>query len=137
MIEATETLGDDVGVSQACRALSVPRRSVYRARQPKVEPAPLPSPPRALSDEEKAEVRAVLNSERFCDSSPRQVYATLLDEDGVYLCHWSTMYRILKEYDEVRERRRQRRHAKQVRSRFGVGISPNSRGLDDRDPGIG
>jgi putative transposase len=44
------------------------------------------------------------NSERFLDDAPRQVYATLLDE-GIYLCHWRTMYRILEAYAEVRERR--------------------------------
>jgi putative transposase len=115
MIEATEVLGEEVGVSQACRALSVPRSSVYRARQPKAEPSPRPTPSRALSAKEKAEIRAILNSERFCDSSPRQVYATLLDEDEVYVCHWSTMYRMLKEHDEVHERRRQRRHPKRVK----------------------
>jgi putative transposase len=43
------------------------------------------------------------------------VYATLLDEDGVYLCYWRTMYRILEEHDEVRERRRQRRHPRRVK----------------------
>ena len=106
MIETAAALGEDVGVSQACRALSVSRSSVYRARRPEVEPAPRPTPDRALSDEEKAEIRATLNSKRFCDRSPRQVYATLLDEDGVYLCYWRTMYRILEEHDEVRERRR-------------------------------
>jgi putative transposase len=62
-----------------------------------------------LSDEEKAEVRSVLNSERFQDQSPRQVYATLLDADE-YLCHWRTMYRVLEEHQEVRERRNQVRH---------------------------
>jgi len=51
----------------------------------------------------------VLNSERFMDQPPRQVYATLLDE-GRYLCHWRTMYRILSEHDEVCERRLVRRH---------------------------
>lgn len=115
MIETTETLGQRVGVAQACRALGVARSSVYRARKPKGEPAPRPTPPRALSVEEKAEVRAVLNSERFCDSAPREVYATLLDEDRVYYCHWRTMYRILEEHDEVRERRKQRRHPKRVK----------------------
>jgi putative transposase len=34
------------------------------------------------------------------------VYGTLLDE-GIYHCHWRTMYRILEEHDEVRERRDQ------------------------------
>jgi putative transposase len=43
-------------------------------------------PPRAISQEEKSEVRQVLNSERFQDFAPREVYATLLDE-GKYLCH--------------------------------------------------
>jgi putative transposase len=115
MIETAEALGEDVGVSQACRTLGVPRSSVYQARRPKVEPAPRPTPDRALSDEEKAKIRAVLNSERFCDSPPRQVYATLLDEDGFYLCHWRTMYRVLEEHGEVWERRRQRRHRKRVK----------------------
>jgi putative transposase len=54
-------------------------------------------------------VRDILNSDRFVDCTPRTVYAQLLDE-GVYLCHWRTMYRILAEHDEVRERRRQRQH---------------------------
>jgi putative transposase len=109
MIQAAEELGERVGVSEACRVLGVPRSSLYRARKPRLASPPRPAPPRALSAEEKAEVRAVLNGERFCDSAPREVYGTLLDE-GEYLCHWRTMYRILEEYGEVRERRNQRRH---------------------------
>jgi putative transposase len=54
-------------------------------------------------------VRETLNSERFMDKAPRQVYAALLDE-GRYLCHWRTMYRILAVHNEVCERRRLRRH---------------------------
>jgi putative transposase len=54
-------------------------------------------------------VRQTLNSERFQDLAPREVYASLLDE-GQYLCHWRTMYRILAAHDEVRERRNQLRH---------------------------
>jgi hypothetical protein len=50
-----------------------------------------------------------LNSERFQDSAPREVYATLLDE-GRYLCSWRSMYRILDEHQEVREHRNQLRH---------------------------
>ena len=55
------------------------------------------------------QVRETLNSERFMDKAPRQVYAALLDE-GQYLCHWRTMYRVLSAHDEVCERRRVRRH---------------------------
>ena len=54
-------------------------------------------------------MREVLNSERFQDCAPRQVYATLLDE-ATYLCSWRTMYRILAHSDQVRERRNQLRH---------------------------
>ena len=111
MMQVAEEVGKSIGVVRACQALGVPRSSLYRARQPQKEAAPRPPSERALSEEEKVEVRQVLNSERFQDSAPRQVYATLLEE-GVYLCHWRTMYRILDEHDEVRERRNQRRHPK-------------------------
>ena len=49
-----------------------------------------------------------LNCERFCDRAPAQVWATLLDE-GVYLASISTMYRLLRERAQVRERRAQAR----------------------------
>ena len=109
MIEAAEELGRRTGVSMACRVLGVPRSRLYRARQPKCPPAPRPMPERALSLEEKAEVHRTLNGERFWDCSPREVYATLLDE-GTYLCHWRTMYRILEEHAEVQERRNHLQH---------------------------
>jgi putative transposase len=108
-MKAAEQLSERTGVSAACESLGVPRSSFYRARQPKSEPKPRPTPERALTPEEKEQVRQTLNSERFQDSAPRQVYATLLDE-GKYLCSWSTMYRILNEHQEVRERRDQLRH---------------------------
>jgi putative transposase len=98
-----------VGVKRACEALGVPRSRVYRARLSPAEAAKPAFPARALSEAQKATVREVLDSERFADQAPRQVYATLLDE-GVYLCSWRSMYRILADHDEVRERRNQRRH---------------------------
>jgi putative transposase len=67
------------------------------------------SQPRALSDEERTQVLAVLHEPRFCDLSPAEVYATLLDERR-YLCSERTMYRILDDNREVRERRAQLRH---------------------------
>lgn len=111
MIAITEALGRQIGLAAACRSLRVPRSRLYRARQspPAPQPRPRPTPSRALTPDERAEVRAVLNSERFQDSPPRQVYATLLDE-GQYWCHWRTMYRILDEHQEVKERRTQRQH---------------------------
>jgi putative transposase len=59
-----------------------------------------------LSEVERQAVLDQLNSERFADQSPRQVYAKLLDE-GEYLCSVRTMYRILDDNQSVRERRDQ------------------------------
>jgi putative transposase len=57
----------------------------------------------------------VLHSERFVDQAPAQVYAALLDHSQEYLCSIRTMYRILDANQEVRERRRQRRHPQHVK----------------------
>lgn len=64
---------------------------------------------RALNEAEQAEVLAVMHSDRFADRAPATIVATLLDE-GTYLCSASTMYRLLRANDEVRERRRIARH---------------------------
>ncbi len=109
MIQIAEDLGQHVGVKRACEVLGVPRSSLYRMHQPERVPSPRPKPARALSEGERQTVREVLNSNRFVDSAPRQVYATLLDEE-MYLCSWRTMYRILAEHGEVRERRNQLTH---------------------------
>ena len=111
MIASVEQLTESVSLRKACQVLAVPRSGFYRQRQvpePPVVPAPVVSP-RALQPTEKAEVRQVLNSERFADQAPREVYASLIDE-GKYLCSWRTMYRILGENQEVRERRNQLHH---------------------------
>ena len=51
----------------------------------------------------------MLHSDRFVDQAPATIYATLLDE-GRYHCSIRTLYRILAEQAEVRERRNQLRH---------------------------
>ena len=105
-----EGLAASVPVNQACDALGHPRSTFYWDRRPTpVQSAQRSPAPRGLTADEKETVRTLLNSERFQDASPRQVYAVLLDE-GVYHCHWRTMYRILAEHGEVRERRNRLRH---------------------------
>jgi putative transposase len=109
MIATTEQLAPTLGLATACDVLSVPRSSVYRARRPKPAPTPRPESVRALSAAEREQVHQTLNRDRFVDRAPREVYATLLDE-GSYLCSPSTMYRVLADHAEVRERRDQLRH---------------------------
>jgi putative transposase len=109
-MQAVEQLAPQVGIAAACEALGVSRASFYRQQQPSsIEPKPRPRPTRSLSQAEQQKVLEVLHSERFVDQSPAEVYATLLDE-GIYLCSLRTLYRILAEHEEVRERRNQRRH---------------------------
>jgi hypothetical protein len=58
---------------------------------------------------ERMQIIAILHEDRFVDKAPAEIYAALLDE-GRYLCSISTMYRILRSANEVRERRNQLRH---------------------------
>jgi putative transposase len=112
MIEqAVEALTPVIGTRASCRALGASHATIYRRRRPPAPRAPRPRPrsPRALSDAERAAVLAQLHSERFIDSSPAQVWATLLDE-GSYLASERTMYRLLAADGEVRERRAQLTH---------------------------
>lgn len=106
-MQRAKDLSAKIGLKAACAALGVPRSSRYRAEKPR--PSSVRTSPRALSAEEKTKVRDTLNSPRFQDQAPREVYATLLDE-GRYFCSWRSMYRILDENREVRERRGQLRH---------------------------
>jgi hypothetical protein len=105
-----------LGTKTACVATGRARATLYRRRRgPRVTvKRPRPSPPKKLSEEEAAAVLGVLDSERFVDCSPAQVYFTLLDE-GAYLASESTFYRILRSNGEVRERRRQATHPARVK----------------------
>jgi putative transposase len=111
-MSALDELAPEIGVADAAEALGVPRSTGYRWRQPRRHGPrrPRPPSPRALSAEQRQEVIDTLCSERFVDEAPTTVHAKLLDEDGRYLCHPRTMYRILEEMQAVPERRAQRTH---------------------------
>jgi putative transposase len=106
---ATQALSTEIGIQPACAALGLARSGFYRGQGPATAPAPRPSPPRTLSPDERQAVLATLHSDRFVDTAPATVYATLLDE-GRYHCSIRTLYRILDEQAEVKERRNQLRH---------------------------
>jgi len=97
----------------ACIALGVSRASVQRRRARLIAPAavsrPRPKPARALTVPQRQAVLDLLHAPRFADQAPAEVYASLLDE-GVYHCSIRTMYRVLDQNHEVRERRNQLRH---------------------------
>jgi putative transposase len=70
MLSGVKELAPTVGIARACEALGVPRSSFYHAQQPptpSAAPQPHPPSPRALSAAECAQIRDLLNSERFVD----------------------------------------------------------------------
>jgi putative transposase len=105
----------------ACEMLGKSRSTMHRHRNPK---PPMQGPrwpmthPAQLSPEESARVLQVLNSERFWEKAPAQVWATLLDE-GIDLCSIRTMYRLLAAAGQTGERRPQATHPQKVAARAG------------------
>jgi len=102
-------VGPGLGIAPTCAVLGLSPATYYRCTKPQPPVAPRPSPPRALPPAERAAVLAMRHEPRFVDQAPAQVYAQLLDEER-YLCSERTLYRILAEHQEVRERRDQLRH---------------------------
>jgi len=103
----------------ACELLGKSRATLHRQRNPRPapersEPAVRAPHPASLTREEQAALLAVLNSDRLADKSPAQVWVILLDE-GIYLASVSSMYRVLRAADQVRERRAQAAHPPRVR----------------------
>ena len=76
-------------------ATRVPRTSIVRS----VVPA------NKRDVRQRARILAVVKSTRFVDLPPIQIHAQLLDK-GVYLASISTIYRVLAENKQIKERRR-------------------------------
>jgi putative transposase len=125
--QAIGELSPLVGVRHACTAVGAAQARWYRRHRqspppPRRERMPA-SQPRALSEVECKELREVLNSPDLVDEAPATVYAKLLDE-GVYLASVPTMYRVLRNHDEVHERRRQATHPPAKKPEL-LAIKPN------------
>ena len=109
-METVCAIAPRLGVSSTCAALGVSAASYYRHLHPEPDREVVrPSPARTLPLAERTAVLELLRAPRFVDLAPAEVYARLLDEQR-YLCSERTMYRILEEHQEVRERRDQLRH---------------------------
>jgi transposase InsO family protein len=71
------------------------------------------APANKLSEDERAEILAVANSEEFASLPPSQIVPTLVDR-GQYLASESTIYRILKAQSQQHHRGRARKPSKRV-----------------------
>jgi len=129
---AVQELTPVLGTGAACRALDLwrgaPARQQARLhRAALVGPRPprpaRPRPPLALDAQENQVLLDTLNSERFVDSAPAAVHATLLDE-GRYLGSVRTMYRLLAAHGGSRERRDQLSHPAYTKPEL-LALAPN------------
>lgn len=116
-----------VGTNRACDVIQLNKSSYYRSLKPKkVEKGKQSKKEknfRAYSDAEKKEILIVLNSQENCDKAPAQIYAKYLDL-GRYLCSIRSMYRFLKEKNQVNERRKQKTHTKYKKPEL-IATKPN------------
>ncbi len=107
--QAIAELAPVVGTTAACQAVGRPRATHYRWHRqspPPPRPERVPAPQRrALHEVERKQGLAVLHSDEHVDEASATVHAKLLDQ-GIYLASTSSMSRILRESNEVRERRR-------------------------------
>lgn len=114
MTEMVLQLSGYIGATKACDVIGLSRASFYRHKNPKNIEKKTKSKGknfRAYTDEQKTNILDIMNSQEYCDKAPAQIYAKLLDS-GIYYCSISTMYRTLKEKNQVLERRKQRTHKK-------------------------
>jgi putative transposase len=98
-----------VSMVAACSSLGVSRATLYRGTHPALplairEYAPSP---RRLGDEERQAIVDAMHSAEFVDQPPMEMFAKLLSR-GVYLASIRTIYRVLAELGESKERRNQR-----------------------------
>lgn len=94
--------------AKASEVLGLDRRTVQRWRRGAMEDqrrGPKRSPANKLSEAERRHVLATVNRPEYRDLPPSQIVPQLADQ-GEYLTSESSMYRILREADQAKERGR-------------------------------
>lgn len=99
-----------IGTEAACNVFSLPRSSYYYSNRSLENTALIQRklPDFAYDSEEREQILLVMNSEPYMDKTPYEIYASQLDK-GNYLCSVRTMYRILEENNQLKERRKIKR----------------------------
>lgn len=116
----------DIALSALCDRLKISRATLYRDCSDGLDcddVGEARKPHNAISDEERQQLLDVMHSERFIDYSPYEIFYTLLDE-GQYLGSIRTMYRVLFEVGESKDRRNQRSHRNAVKPEL-IATAPN------------
>jgi len=119
-------LSTKVGTKRACNGFGIPRSSYYYWKNQDTKSVLYGEkrlPDFAYSLAERQEILNVMNSDIYMNQTPYEIYASKLDE-GEYLCSVRTMYRILQENDQVKERRNIRRSVAYKKPEL-LAIKPN------------
>lgn len=98
-------------IKTACDSLGIARSSYYYWKKPASKSTNKVNrklPDFAYSEKKRDHILSVMNSDKYMDCTPYEIYNSELD-NGKYLCSVSTMYRILRANDQVFERRKIRR----------------------------
>lgn len=106
-----------VPTRQAAALTGVSRATMHRRtnrRQAPARPLARQAPANKIPAAERTLLLELMNSPEYVDRPPLQIYADLLDQ-GRYVGSVSTMYRVLGENQQIKERRRQARHRPRAR----------------------
>ena len=114
-IDMIDNLSDHMTINKICADIGIPKSSYYywkkKEEDQREKETSKYQPSWSLLLEEKEMILSIMNSEDYYDKSPAYIYYSLLDS-GVYLCSIRSMYRILKENNQSKERRKIIHHGK-------------------------
>ncbi|HSW75477.1 MAG TPA: IS3 family transposase [Candidatus Saccharimonadales bacterium] len=116
----------DLALAALCDSLNMSRATLYRTQGNHLQDNLVNDsrkPHNALNDDQKRQILDMLHSERFVDFTPYDVFYTLLDE-GKYIASIRTMYRVLFDAGESKDRRDVRNHKDAVKPEL-IATAPN------------
>lgn len=116
----------NVALSALCDGLEMSRATLYRNTSNNSRPDAvkrLLKPHNAIDETQKQEILDELHSERFVDATPYEMFYTLLDK-GRYIASIRTIYRVLQQAGESKDRRDQRNHRDAVKPEL-IAKAPN------------
>ena len=86
--------------------------------------APRPEPSHKLTEQEREQILATVNSDRFASLSPTQIVPILLDE-GEYIGSESSFYRVMRQAGQQQHRGRAQKPKQKAKPQAQVAYGPN------------
>lgn len=109
MLAAVKELSPHLSIRRACELVGYSRATWHRRQRPASKKKPRcfkRANSLKLTPSERASFLAIAQSPEYIDRSPPQIFFSLLDV-GCYICSVRTMFRLLAEEGQLRDRRNQ------------------------------